>query len=371
MDMLSTIVAVAGLVAALLLAWKVRTVPVAVGSPGEPAPAELTVVIPARNEVGRLPRLLRSLADQDTGRPVVVVVDDGSDDGTSDLAASIGAHVVRTDGPPAGWAGKPWACTQGVEAVVAAAAPLLVFLDADTWLAPDGLGRLAAAHAALAPDGLLSVQPYHRTERVYEQLSAVANVVPVLASGLAAIRPAVPSAVAFGPCLVTTPEALTAVGGFAAVKRETVEDVALAHCYRDAGRPVRCLAGGSTVMFRMYADGLGALAAGWSKNLAGGASRAARVPTVGAVLWVAGALAGSVGLVVSPSWLGLALYGAYAAELWWMLRRIGRFQWWTPLLFPVPVVAFVLFFIRSVVLRNVRRSVDWRGRRIRVGNGPD
>src|SRR5690606_6060623 len=131
-----------------------------------------------------------------------------------------------------------WASQQGVDA---ASGSLVVFLDADTWLAPDGLARLVAAHEELAPDGLLSVQPHHHVERPYEQLSLFPNVVAILASGMwlprrsrraEGTRPSLGStrtgsgdrgrrgAVAFGPCLVTTREALAAVGGFGAVRGE-------------------------------------------------------------------------------------------------------------------------------------------------------
>ena len=161
-----------------------------------------------------LPALLASLRPSDPRPLEVIVVDDGSTDATAEVAARPAATGDRRAAAcPTGWLGKPWACHTGP---AAASGERLLFLDADTWLAPDALARLVAAHDAPAPDGLLSVQPYHVVERPYEQLSAVCNT----RAGAGAVdgrrrgpRHAAP--VAFGPCLVTRADALAAAGGFA------------------------------------------------------------------------------------------------------------------------------------------------------------
>jgi hypothetical protein len=74
---------------------------------------------------------------------------------------------------------------------------LCVFLDADTEPKPDFLMRLLACHSQLG--GLVSVQPYHRTEKAYEQLSLLFNLVGLLAVPLGAN-----CGVAFGPAMVTS-----------------------------------------------------------------------------------------------------------------------------------------------------------------------
>jgi glycosyltransferase involved in cell wall biosynthesis len=308
--------------------------------------------------------LLASLAAQTRRPDEVVVVDDGSIDGTAEVAAAAGVTVVGVDGPPDGWTGKTWACHAGVAAT---SADTLVLLDADTWLAPDAVERLLSHHDRDVAGGLLSVQPYHETRRPYEELSAMCNLVAVLAAGLGAVRPPRSSPVAFGPCLVTSRAGLAAAGGFVAVRADVIEDAALAARYRAAGRPVRCLLGGSTVRFRMYPDGVRALVDGWTKNLAGGARRAPLLPTLGAsaVVCLLFALAVEVGR--DRSWSAAAAWLTAAGALWWALRRVGSFRWWTAVAFPVPLVAFTALVLRSVWARTVRRSVVWRGRRVPVG----
>src|SRR5688500_3522936 len=75
----------------------------------------VSVVVPARNEAERIePCLLGLLADQ--GLHEVIVVDDGSTDGTAEVAGRAGAAVVAAPAPPPGWVGKPWALQCGLEA---------------------------------------------------------------------------------------------------------------------------------------------------------------------------------------------------------------------------------------------------------------
>ena len=87
-------------------------------------------------------------------RSAVILVDDQSRDGTAqvarDAAAALGAAdrltVLSGRALPAGWTGKLWAQSQGVEAAEAAPQPpdYLLFTDADIVYAPDELRKLVA-----------------------------------------------------------------------------------------------------------------------------------------------------------------------------------------------------------------------------------
>ncbi len=89
------------------------------------------VVLPARNEVGALPGLLAELPPG--LRPIVV--DNGSTDGTGELARALGATVVTEPRP-----GFGSACYAGL---CAAEADLVAFLDADGSFDPADLLPLA------------------------------------------------------------------------------------------------------------------------------------------------------------------------------------------------------------------------------------
>ncbi len=89
----------------------------------------VTVVIPAYNAERTLGRVLAALAAQDKPVDEVIVVDDGSTDGTAAVASDHGATVVATDGD--GFAGA--ARNRGWDE---AGGDVVVFLDSDAVPAP-------------------------------------------------------------------------------------------------------------------------------------------------------------------------------------------------------------------------------------------
>ncbi|SFB42475.1 4,4'-diaponeurosporenoate glycosyltransferase [Nocardioides alpinus] len=366
-DLLIVLVLLVAAAVPLWLLRDLRTVPQ--GAARTTDGTRVSVVVPARDEEQTLPGLLRSLRDLAVAE--VIVVDDASRDATATVAHEAGALVLPAGVPPDGWTGKAWACHTGSGA---ATGDVLLFLDADTVLAPDALDGLLQLHADRG--GLVSVQPFHRVLRPYEQLSAYFNVVALMASGAFIGRP--PSTpMAFGPCLLTSRTDYDLAGGHEAVRGAILDDVRLAEAYDRAGLPVTCAVGARSVTMRSYPGGLSQLVSGWTKNIASGASAAGTRASLAAVLWICahhavavGALLGllaaltgrgdgwTVGspLVWTLAWVGLAW------QLRGILRRAGSFRWWTWALFPLPLLAFDLVFARSAALTVVRRSVSWRGR---------
>jgi glycosyltransferase involved in cell wall biosynthesis len=98
----------------------------------------LTVVIPAYNAAKFLPRSLSAWLEL---TPQVVVVDPGSHDGTADLAASLGARVLRLGHR----AGPAEARNVGAAAVET---EVVLFVDADCVPRGDVVARMAEAFAA-------------------------------------------------------------------------------------------------------------------------------------------------------------------------------------------------------------------------------
>ncbi len=93
---------------------------------------DVDVIIPALNEAGNIPQLVREAAAQPVAR--VIVADNGSTDGTGPLAAAAGAHVVVE--PRRGYG---YACAAGV---AAATGDILLFLDGDFSSLPAEMPRL-------------------------------------------------------------------------------------------------------------------------------------------------------------------------------------------------------------------------------------
>jgi GT2 family glycosyltransferase len=106
----------------------------------------LSVVIPVHNGASTLPRLLERLITDSHPPEEIVVVDDGSDDGSAQIAAEFGVRVLTLAGGPYGPA---YARNRGAEA---AAGDVLFFLDADVVVHPDTLARLRAALDTYAED---------------------------------------------------------------------------------------------------------------------------------------------------------------------------------------------------------------------------
>jgi 4,4'-diaponeurosporenoate glycosyltransferase len=319
-----------------------------------------SIVIPARDEAGTLPKLLASLAAERGPDDEVIVVDDASTDGTAAVALEGGARVIVAPPLPAGWTGKNSACWTGAHA---AAHDVLVFLDADTEVLPDGLDRLLGDQRRHG--GMLSVQPFHAVRRAYEQLSAFFNVVAMM--GIDAFTPLGehrrPSG-AFGPVLITHRADYDRVGGHASVADQILDDVALARRYTEAGLRVTCLGGKGTVRFRMYPDGPHHLLEGWTKNFAGGAVGTRKLTLLLIVAWISICLEAAWDVAAAPAVASAAVYVAVAGQVAWMLRRIGAFHPLTSVVYPVSLAFFLALFARSIFDVYVRRRVTWKGRQL-------
>jgi glycosyltransferase involved in cell wall biosynthesis len=87
----------------------------------------ITVVLPVLDDAAHVEQALRSLLDQDGGPPSIIVVDDGSEDGSAAVARAVApdALVVPSGGRATG---PSHARNVGVALV---RTPLLSFLDAD------------------------------------------------------------------------------------------------------------------------------------------------------------------------------------------------------------------------------------------------
>ena len=343
-----------------LLAWHLPLLPKGQCRPGP----RVSVLIPARDEESTLPHLLAALSQQHFQPHEVIVIDDHSSDDTAavakEWAAALPLSVIQPPALAAGWCGKPWALHHGV---AASSGEVLVFLDADTEPGPEFLDRLLAMHQQLG--GLVTVQPYHRTQRPYEQLSVLFNLV-----GLLAVPLGDRCGVAFGPAMVSSRNDYERSGGHRAVANKVVEDWFLGHCYEQVGLPVSAYLGYGQIAYRMYPGGLNDLVIGFDKNFATAASQVRWPWMLAVLLWLSGLFWAAWCLPASLlGWPMLGnhdllpnglIYGAYALQLLLITRRVGRFTW-INLIFPLPVLFFLVVFLLAI-LNLERGQVQWKGR---------
>jgi 4,4'-diaponeurosporenoate glycosyltransferase len=327
----------------------------------------ISIIIPSRNEENTLPNLLRSLEGQLSSEDEVIVVDDHSEDRTKTVAEKSGVKLLESLPTPEGWIGKTWACSQGARM---ASGEILVFLDADTVLEKNGLKNIIETY--VERDGVLSIQPYHKMRNLYEQFSAFFNIVMMAAIGAFTILGnRIKPIGLFGPVVAIKRQYYLDSGGHEKVKSEILEDVAFGSELQKKGVEVHCLGGKDTISFRMYPNGIKELINGWSKGFAVGAVKTSIPLLVLIVAWISGSIGTTRNLVeaiAATNSVQIAIWGGlyvlFAAQIYWMLVRIGNFKFYTALLFPIPLSFFVLVFTYSFVRIFLARSVKWKGREI-------
>lgn len=118
---------------------------------------DVTVIIPARDAAATLERCIGSMRGTEPNGPMLTVVDDGSTDGTGEVATGLGAAVIRTEGIGPGAARNV--------GVGAATTTLVAFCDADDEWSPGRLAHdLAQFDANPGLDVLLGTSWYETSE---------------------------------------------------------------------------------------------------------------------------------------------------------------------------------------------------------------
>lgn len=335
-----------------------------------PAVAErVSVLLPVRNEAHRVSSCLRSiLAQQHLVDLEILVLDDGSTDGTAALVQEIcgtDPRVKILDGddtdPPPGWRGKTWACHRLAQEATGA---VLAFVDADVRLEPTAV---AAAVTAMRTSGLSLVSPYPRqtavspAERLTQPL-VTWSWLATLPLALAATRSAAFSA-AIGQFIVVDAAAYRESGGHESVADYVVEDVALLRALKRHGFRGMPMDGSDIAECRMY-DGLPEVYEGYTKSL---------WAVFGSTLGAVGGVSAMLLIYVIPPVVAMTSRDP-SARRWGALgyasgvvgralvaRRTGERTSPDVLFHPASVGAFAALTVASVV-RHRRGTLSWKGR---------
>ncbi|MEU7463243.1 MULTISPECIES: glycosyltransferase [Streptomyces] len=334
------------------------------------------VVVPARDEAAVLPASLPSLLAQDyPGRAEVFLVDDGSTDGTGELARALSERhgglplTVGSPGePPAGWTGKLWAVRHGIALARAREPEYLLLTDADIAHAPDSLRELVAAAHGGGFD-VVSQMARLRVESRWERL-----VVPAFVYFFAQLypfrwigRPGSRTAAAAGGCVLLRAGMAEKARIPDAIRHAVIDDVALARAVKGAGGRVWLGLADRVDSVRPYPR-LGDLWRMVSRSayaqlrhspplLLGTVAGLALVYLVPPVAVLAGAAAGSgpVAGVGALAWAVMA--GTYLP----MLRYYRQPLWLAPLL-PYTAFLYLLMTVDSAVQHYRGRGAAWKGR---------
>jgi len=345
---------------ALWLAWRgERTYR---GLPVLPLPQDggslppLSIIVPARDEAQALPGLLESLLRQEYPSALeVIVVDDNSSDGTAEVATSLGVTVVRLDGPPAGWLGKPYACQRGAET---AAGEWLLFTDADTCHHPSSAASAVSFAVRNRLDGLSA---FLRQETV-GWMDAL-----VLACGFAGLFAGVGRARGLfnGQYILVRRAVFFACGGFEAVRGSALEDIAFGSRLHQLGYSAPLLRGDALAEVRMYRS----LAQLWQGiTRLGSGSLARSLPAaLATVLFTAQGVTPLIYLALAisdrlPWGVPLAAWSLTGLMVLPWLRRIGPS--WPALLAPFGSLFIILAAVRGLLGRLTGSGTVWKGRRV-------
>lgn len=330
-----------------------------------PVAPNVAVIVPARDEAEFIRRTLRSLLTQDyPGLFRIILVDDGSTDGTGGFARGLAdPRLTVIDGAPrpSGWSGKLWAIAQGIEAAPEAA--LLLLTDADIEHGPSHLATLVAATERDDLD-LVSEMVSLRCVSLAERALVPAFVFffQLLYPFLWVNNPRRSTAAAAGGTMLLRHRAIVRIGGIRAVRDKLIDDVALAKEVKPGGR---IWLGHATMArsLRPYPS----FAAIWHMI-----ARTAYVQLrFSPLLLVATVLAMALVWLVPPAaavfghrsvrWVGLAAWLILGGTYLPTLRRCGRSPLWAVTV-PLAAAFYMAATVASAANYHLGRGVAWKGR---------
>ncbi len=324
-------------------------------------PPPLSVLIPARNEEANIgPAVAAVLASEGVALEVVVL-DDGSTDGTADVLAAIGdtrLRVARGGTLPAGWSGKQYACARLAEL---ARHEMMVFVDADVRLAPDALARMAG-FMQRHDVGLASGFPRQIVHTWSEQL--VLPLIHFLLLGYLPIAQMRRSAsvslgAGCGQLFIARRGAYERAGGHAAIRASMHDGITLPRAFRRAGIMTGLFDASAFATCRMYANAA-QLWEGLGKNATEGMAQPG--PLVAwTVILGGGHILPAILMLTAPSTPALL---ALVLSLGLRLMLAARFRQpeVSALLHPVGVLALLIVQWAALVRSLLGRPATWRGR---------
>jgi hypothetical protein len=366
---LASVALILAAIPALVFASNLRLYRSPPDSPDDgPRPA-ISVLIPARNEERSIRAALEAALASRGVDVEVVVLDDRSDDGTGAIVRAVARRDPRVRlvmGPeqPAGWCGKQYACWNLASE---ASHGLLLFLDADVRLHPDGVARLVAFLQGAEAD-LVSGIPRQETGTLLERL-----LIPLIHFVLlgflpmrrmrASRRPSY--AAGCGQLFLTRRSSYEKAGGHAAIPATLHDGIQLPRAFRCAGLKTDLCDATGVATCRMY-HGAGEVWRGLAKNATEGLG-APQLILPSTLLLLGGQVFPAVLLALAP-WFSSTIIGLSAAATLcsYLPRLVGvalfRQSVLGAIMHPVGVLLLVAIQWYALLRLMLGRPSGWKGR---------
>ena len=342
-----------------------------------PITAQVSACVPARNEETVIADCVRDILAQDhPGLSELILVDDCSEDATSDRALAAAdddprLRIVAGEGPPPGWMGKSAACWRAQQE---ASGEWLLFVDADVRLHPRALS-VALASAQEHGADMVSWLGQLTTKSFWEHvLMPFIGDFIALATPLKKVNdPAADDCLANGQFILIRRSAYDRVGGHEAIRESVIDDVSLSRAvkHHPSGDLRYVLLHSFGLMnVRMY-ESLSGIWAGFSKNFYAAAKRQTGWMLVGigfilitSVLpFLALASSLAFGLVELSGPAALAVGSVLSFRL--ATKRLIPAPAWSLLLHPLAALLTAgIMFNSTLQGLGLRQPARWKGRSV-------
>ncbi|CAH0308850.1 glycosyltransferase family 2 protein [Roseomonas sp. CECT 9278] len=333
-----------------------------------PADALVSILIPARNEAANIADCLDHALRQLEARVEVIVMDDGSTDGTAEIVRRFAARdgrvrLLAAPPLPEGWSGKMHAC---MALAAAARGSHFLFIDADVRLEPMAAAMLAG-HATRHRLALVSGVPRQRILTWGEGVTVpMINLLLIgyLPGGGRAFTRHPGLAAGCGQMMLFERRAYEAVGGHGAVRATLHDGLTLTRLLRQRGHRTEIVQGSGIARCRMY-RGFNEAWGGFLKNAREGMATPIGLPVwtvvlAGAHLWP---------FFLLPAWQAVVALALTFALRIAITLRTGEPAWTIPL-HPAAVVVALAIQWTALVRVLMGRKEGWKGRAYAAPEAP-
>jgi chlorobactene glucosyltransferase len=340
----------------------------------------VTILVPAKDEQGRIRTCLQSVLDQDYADFDLIAIDDRSADGTGRIMDEMAAgnprlsviHIQQGSLGP-GWTGKNNALFTAAQK---ARGDWLLLVDSDVILEPPALSQ-SIALAVYKKFDLLSLLPRLETHTFWES-----SLIPLCSAAAATMYLIALNNVnnvnigfANGQFMLISRVAYDKIGGHETVKDRYCEDVEIARVMKTRGMRPRISWGEEIAAVRMYSS-LAGIIRGWSRIY-----YAAKVGNPKTILLAIVFLLTScfsayaiiaygivrllhpIGNMLDGAWLAAGLLHLFLMTLVLSyMYRWSKNSGWNALLFPI-AGPLLLWTLLQSLLMCITKKVEWRGTR--------